>query len=186
MRYLWLVLLCGWSSLAQSVTWDQLQQDWAARPAQQAFVELRYDSLLDMQMEYHGRYRTLGEQAFKAEYVAPQPLTITRLAERLTLQYPDKTQQISLAKLAELRAFFDVFEAMLAGDFSRLQADYQGVLKQEGQGWQADWQLHAWLSDKPKRLRLSGDWQAGKAVVNQIRIDLQNGDWRQFNLVSVD
>jgi hypothetical protein len=180
------LLLWVWSPLSWALSWQTLADHWPDWQANPDFVELRYDGLLDLETRYQGRFIALDAEGFKVTYSTPDTMDIERRGDELTLRYPQREQRISLSQQPGLASFFTLFEGLLVGQFSLLEADYKGVIQQDGTRWQLRWQRQSALSNNPLQFIIEGSGQQPPFRLHRVRVVLSQGDWREFQFSHLD
>lgn len=174
---------------ASSLTIKSLQDTWPELKPGLVFKEVRYDSLLDLEIEYQGKLLSYQADSFTVEYSHPNPLKVSLDSSNqiLLIENPEKKQEVPLERIPQVVSFIKIFDLILSGEFSELEQEYRVDLTQMPQDeWQIVWSLRGFLSNQPRKIVLSGLSNEQETQLIKLRVDLTNGDSRVFNFTAAN
>lgn len=161
-----------------------IYQAWPKPSSQQVFKEVRYDALLDIKTRYQGVFKLASPDGLTIQYQQPIQGSLSFDDQFLTMNFPNQKMQVGLNQLPELAQFLTPIKALLYGDPKVVESEYNVAFKALSD--QA-WQLSYWpKKNRPlvaKHLVVTGHFRLQKNQLKTIRIELESGDWREFELV---
>jgi hypothetical protein len=179
-----MLLWCVQSAAQAQISLDELYQAWPKPVAEQGFEEARFDALLELTSRYAGLFRFVSLQHFEMVYTAPISGQLALHDGQLQVDLPGRKLQIALAQLPDVAQFIEPLQWLMQGQPQKLQQQYASELF-----WQDNthWQLHL----KPKgqsslnasQIVVSGVYKSQQAGVERIRLEMRQGDWREFSLL---
>lgn len=166
---------------------QELYQAWPKPASSQAFEEQRFDALLELTSHYTGLFSLRSPQHFEMVYSTPIAGKLALRDGQLAIDMPGRRLQIALAQLPEVAQFIEPLQWLMQGQPQKLQAHYRSELR-----WLnvTDWQLtlkpQTQSALNASQIVVSGVWHNEQAGVRRIRLDMRQGDWREFTLLSQD
>lgn len=161
-----------------------IYQAWPKPSSQQVFKEVRYDALLDLKTRYQGVFKLASPDGLIIEYRQPIQGSLSVDNQFVTLNFPNRKMQVGLNQLPELAQFLTPIKALLYGDPKAVESEYHVVFETLSD---QVWQLDFWpKKNRPlvaKHLVVTGHFGLQQNQLKTIRLELESGDWREFELV---
>jgi hypothetical protein len=171
--------LCAFADVAALELEDVLDRTAIEPPTRVRFQEQRYNPLFEEPLQLTGllEYPVAGELRKVIE--SPFQETFTVNADKIQILQQGEVRDVPLSQSRALRKMFVGFEAILAGDTSRIEQEFTWTLA----GDAGDWSLH--LVPRSRRvakylasITVTGD----VATIRTIRTDLSDDEWQLMTI----
>ena len=150
-------------------------------PARVRFREERHNPLLENPLILTGYLEYLGPAQMRKVIETPFEEAFLIDAAHIEVEREGKVQRIPLRQARSLQSMLVGIEAVLAGNESRIEKDFRYELGGEKQAWSMRLEP---LSRRVARNLASILVQGNASNVQNIRINLSNGEWQLIELLA--
>lgn len=159
---------------------EVLEQTRVTPPDRVAFRELRYNALLQEPMELAGYLEYPRPGQLRKVVTSPFEESLLVDGDRVVISRDGRTRRLSLKNRRPVLVMLQSIESLLAGNSASLEQyfaiDLSGTLE--------SWRLKLTpTSDRLARHLQSLTVCGGASTINDIRFEMQNGEWQRLEML---